>query len=155
MSNPDDVLSSGGLPGLQPISASVATPSISTHIASHQNPSSHVMTTTPAPVMAPGNTAAATVKGPSFSKLHTALGSNSLVKSAVTTIPKLTGNENYINWSDQVVATFCYCGIEKILTGEWMKPEVITGDGDTEKEANKWGSLDTWIALHLNLSDGV
>ena len=155
MSNPDDVLSSGGLPGLQPISASVTTPSISTHVAPRQNPNSHVTTTAPAPVMAPGNTAAATAKGPSFSKLHIALGSNSLIKSAITTIPKLTGNENYINWSDQVIAAFRYCGIEKILTGEWKKPEIITGDTDTEKEANEWGSLDAWIALHLNLSDGV
>ena len=94
-------------------------------------------------------------KAPNYTKLHTTLGSNSLVKSAVTTIPQLTGNENYINWSDQVAAAFRYCGIEKILTGEWEKPEVKSSDPDSEKEANEWSSLDAWITLHLNFSDSV
>ena len=102
-----------------------------------------------------GSSTAVAPKTPNYSKLHIALGSNSLVKSAVTTIPKLVGNKNYINWSDQVIAAFRYCGVEKILTGEWGKPEVKSQDPDSKKEANEWGSLDTWIALHLNLSDSV
>ena len=53
-----------------------------------------------------------------------------------------------------MVAAFRYCGIEKILTGEWDKPEV-TSDTNTQTQANEWELLDAWIALHLNLSDSI
>jgi len=94
-------------------------------------------------------------KTPDYGKLHKALGANSLVKSAITTIPKLTGNEDYTNWSDHVVAVLKYCGIEKILTGDWAQPPVTTNDVDSEYNAAEWTALDSWIALHLNLSDAV
>ena len=94
-------------------------------------------------------------KPPEYGKLHKALGANSLVKSAIMTIPKLTGNEDYTNWSDQVVAALKYCGIEKILTGDWAQPPVTANDADSEYNAAEWTALDSWIALHLNLSDTV
>jgi len=94
-------------------------------------------------------------KLPDYAKIHTALGSNSLVKSAMTTIPKLTGNEDYINWSNHLVAALRYCGIEKILTGDWAEPSVTTNDVDSERNALEWKALDAWISLHLNLSDSV
>ena len=151
MSDPDITLSSGKLPSLQPISTSTNLPSISTFTPLQQNPSRHIMTTSPAPTPAMATTA----KPPDYSQLHKSLGSNNFIKSTVTIIPKLVCNKNYINWSNQVVAAFCYCGIEKIPTGEWKKPEVKATDASSEKEANDWGSLDTWITLHLNLSDPV
>ena len=151
MSNPDITLSSGKLPSLQPISTSTNLPSISTFTPSQQNPSHHVTTTTPTPTPA----IATTAKPPDYSQLHKSLRSNNLVMSTITTVPKLVSNENYINWSDQVVVAFCYCGIEKILTGEWKKPEVKATDASSEKEANEWGLLDAWITLHLNLLDSV
>ena len=154
MNNPNNAASSGALPGLQHIPISTQPPSISTFTPSLQTSGRHVITA-PTPAMPSGSSTAVVPKTPNYSKLHVALGSNSLVKSAVMTIPKLVGNKNYINWSDQVVATFCYCGVKKILTGEWGKPEVKSQDPNSKKEANKWGSLNTWIALHLNLSDSV
>jgi len=90
-----------------------------------------------------------------YGKIHSALGANSLVKSAITTIPKLTGNEDYLGWSDQIRVALRYCGIEKILTGEWDKPAVTTSDADSEKNAREWEALDAWISLHLNLSEAV
>ena len=107
--------------------------------------------------MAPASTSKGTSTStpPDYAKLHTALGSNSLVKSAITTIPKLTGNEDYINWSDQLIAVLKYCGVDKILTGEWSQPAVTSGDATTEANANEWAALDAWIWLHFNLSDSV
>ena len=110
---------------------------LSTSMPSQQSYGCHITTTAPTPVMAPGNTTLVMLKGPNLTKLHAALGSTNLVKSTVMMIPKLTGNENYINWSDQVVATFHYCGIEKILLGEWEIPKVVTSDPNSKKEANK------------------
>ena len=71
------------------------------------------------------------------------LGLNSLVRSTMTILPKLTRNENYINWSDQTLLAFKYCGIEKILTGVWTKPAVVANDADSEQNAHEWESLDT------------
>ena len=90
-----------------------------------------------------------------YKKLHSALGANNLVKSAMTTIPKLTGNEDFINWSDQLIAALKYCSISKILTGEWTLPTIDPSDTNSVQNAEEWKSLDAWIALHLNLSDSV
>ena len=90
-----------------------------------------------------------------FAKVHTNLGANSLVKSAVTRVPMLTGEENYTNWSDQLMAVLEYCGIEKILTGDWAQPTIDANDASSEKNAQEWKALDSWIWLHFNLSDNV
>ena len=92
---------------------------------------------------------------PDYLKIHSALGKNALVKSAMVTIPKLTGNEDYINWSDQLIGVLNYCGIDKIVTGEWAQPAVIKGNTDSETNAQEWKHLDAWISLHLNLSDAI
>ena len=73
----------------------------------------------------------------------------------MNTLPKLTGNEDYINWSDQTLLAFKYCGIDKILMGDWTKPAVSTGDATSEQNAQEWESLDRWISLHLSLSNVV
>ena len=96
-----------------------------------------------------------TTTPPEYTKIHSALGSNSLVKTTINTIPKLTGNENYVFWSDRVIAVLRYCKIEKILTGDWTKPTVTQGDAASELNAEDWKSLDSWITLHLNLSEQV
>ena len=92
---------------------------------------------------------------PNFTKIHTKLGTNSLVKSTLATIPRLTGTDNYVNWSDHIVNVFDYCGIDKILTGDWKLPSVTTGDADSLANAEDWKALDAWISLHLNLSDQI
>ncbi|KAF9647302.1 hypothetical protein BDM02DRAFT_3188127 [Thelephora ganbajun] len=86
-----------------------------------------------------------------YTKIHTALGSNSLVKMAIQTIPKLAGEENYVLWSSSAVAALRYCKINKILTGEWPKPNVTQNDEASQQNADDWESLDAWIMLHLNL----
>ena len=92
---------------------------------------------------------------PDYAKLHTALKSNSLVESAASTIPKLTGRDNYGPWSDRVLTLFKYCGIDNILTGVWTVPAATPGDTTSEENAREWCSLDLWIQLSMNLSDGV
>ena len=94
-------------------------------------------------------------KATDFAKVHADLGANSLVKSAVTRIPMLNGEENYTNWSDQLMAVLEYCGIEKIITGDWAQPTVEPSDASSEKNAREWRALDSWIWLHFNLSDNV
>ena len=54
-----------------------------------------------------------------------------------------------------MITVFKFCGIEKILTGEWIQPVVIDGDLDSEHNARGWKTLDTLILLFLNLSDPV
>jgi len=147
MNNPDENISTGQLPSLLSVSVSAPAPSIST--STPKSPPTHVARL--APTMATSSTS----KLPEYGKLHKALGANSLVKSAIMTIPKLTGNEDYTNWSDQVVAALKYCGIEKILTGDWAQPPVTANDADSKYNAAEWTALDSWIALHLNLSDTV
>ena len=90
-----------------------------------------------------------------FAKVHSELGNNSLVESAVSRIPVLTGDKNYTDWSDGLMAALKYCGIEKILTGEWAQPTATSGDATSEKNAEEWEVLDAWIWLHFNLSDNV
>jgi len=92
---------------------------------------------------------------PDFAKLHTSLASNSLTRTTVLAIPRLTGNENYTFWSNKVIGVMRYCGIEKIVTGDWAEPQVTKGDADSENNAAQWRSLDAWIALQLNLSEQV
>ena len=92
---------------------------------------------------------------PDYTELHTALKSNGLVESAITTIPKLTGPDDYDPWSDQVLLVFEYCGVDNILTGVWTKPAVTPGDMASEKNAQEWGFLDSWIRLNMNLSNEV
>ena len=94
-------------------------------------------------------------KPPNFAELHTTLRAGNLVESVITKIPKLTGREDYVRWSDQVVTVFKFCGIEKILTGEWTQPVVIDDDTDSEHNARGWKALDALILLFLNLSDPV
>jgi hypothetical protein len=96
-----------------------------------------------------------TSTAPNFTKLHTKLGTNSLVKSTLATIPSLTGADNYVNWSDRVTNVFNYCGIDKIHTGDWKAPAVTSGDADSQANADDWKALDAWISLHLNLSEQV
>jgi len=148
MSNPDETPSTGELPGLTSISALTQAPSISTVVSSPQPPPLNT-----APVTSAMPTGTSTP--PDYAKLHLTLGTNSLAKSAMSTIPKLNGNEDYINWSDQLIAVLNYCGIEKIITGEWAQPAVTQGDKDSETNAREWKHLDAWISLHLNLSDTV
>ena len=132
MSDPDDSVSSGALPGLTNVPASTLPPSISTQVPAPRQPA--VTTLPPVTKMAPNpnTTTSGTATAPDYAKIHSALGSNSLVRSTVATLPKFTGNENYINWSDQTLLTFKYCGIEKILTGKWAKPLVVANDADSE-----------------------
>ena len=141
--------SSGELPGLLGISEPTQTPSISIFTPATQPPPKLA---TPVAKTTTSNTMS---KLPDYAKIHAALGSNGLVKSAMTTIPKLTGNEDYINWSDHLVAALRYCGIKKILTGDWAEPSVTANDADSERNALEWKALDAWISLHLNLSDSV
>ena len=147
MSTLDETLSTGELPSLISASISTQTPS-PTPGPTPKPPPKHV---TPKPPPMPAGTSTT----PDYAKLHVSLGANSLVKSAITTIPKLTGNEDYINWSDQAITVLKYCSIDRILTGEWVEPAVIQADKDSERNANEWKSLDAWISLHLNLSDAV
>ena len=96
MSNLNDTILLGGLPALLNVSISTVMPHLQSQTA-HVTPTTRTM----APASASKGTSTSTP--PDYVKLHTALGSNSLVKSAITTIPKLTGNEDYIIWSDQLM----------------------------------------------------
>ena len=147
MSTPDETLSTGELPSLVSASISTQIPSL----APGPTPKPPPLHITPKPPPMPAGTSTT----PDYAKLHASLGASGLVKSAIMTIPKLTGNEDYINWSDQAIAVLKYCGIDKILTGEWAEPAVVQADKDSERNAQEWKSLDAWISLHLNLSDAV
>ena len=68
-----------------------------------------------------------------YKKLHSILSANNLVKSAMKMISKLTGNEDFINWLDQLIAALKYYGISKILTGEWTLPTVDPSDVNSAK----------------------
>ena len=146
MSGSDDSPSTSALPGLTPLSTATQPSSISTGNPENQPPTRHVTT----PPMPPKVASAI-----DFTKVHTELGANPLIKSAITRIPCLTGDENYNNWSDQLLAALKYCGIEKIITDEWAQPTVDSNDASSMKNVKEWEALDTWIWLHFNLSDSV
>jgi hypothetical protein len=94
-------------------------------------------------------------KIPDYAALHKHLGVSSLLKGTVTTIPTLTGNENYMNWSCKLTHVMKYCGIKGILLGEWMEPEVVAGDVDSESNARHWQAPEAWILMHVNLSEAI
>jgi transposase InsO family protein len=73
----------------------------------------------------------------------------------MNTIPKLTGHDDYILWLDQILAAFRYCGVDKILTGDWPAPAVIAGDTATETNAHEWNCIDSFIQLNMGLSNEV
>ena len=147
MSNPDDVHSSGTLPDLANLLPSTQPPSISTSIPTVTTSLKTVMPATTSPL------ATSSTGSPDFVKIHSALGSNSLIRTTIATIPKLTGNEDYLHWSNKVQGALRYCKIDKILTGDWPKPIITAGDSDSQLNAEEWDSLNAWITLHLNLSE--
>lgn len=67
----------------------------------------------------------------------------------------MTGNNNYVYWSNHVTAILWYCKINKILTGKWPKPDVTNSDATSELNTEEWKLLNTWITLHLHLSEQV
>ncbi|KAF9642899.1 hypothetical protein BDM02DRAFT_3230153 [Thelephora ganbajun] len=143
MSDTDNNISSGALPPLASISATTLPPSISTlHPPAPQR----------AETMAPSPSNSTSTER-DYTKIHTALGSNSLIKTAIQMIPKLAGEENYVLWSSSTVAALHYCKINKILTGKWPKPNVTQNDKASQQNADDWESLNVWIMLHLNLSE--
>ena len=146
MSNPDDTLSSGTLPDLANVLPSTLPPSISSFTPTVATSSKTTMPTT-------STSTASSTASPDFVKIHSALGSNSLIRTTIATIPKLTGNEDYLHWSNKVLGALRYCKIDKILTGDWPKPPVTPGDTNSQLNAEEWDSLDAWITLHLNLSE--
>jgi hypothetical protein len=153
--NPDDTLSSGALPGL--VNPSITTPFAPSISTLTPNPSSsHVPSkTTPIPSTSASASTPTSSGTADYAKLHTALGSNGLLKIIMNTIPKLTGHDDYILWSDQILAAFRYCGVDKILTGDWPAPAVIAGDTATETNAHEWNCIDSFIQLNMGLSNEV
>jgi len=75
------------------------------------------------------------------------------MKSVISTICRLTGNENFALWSDSITGALRFLKIEKILTGEAPRPAVDTSDATSVKNAESWDSIDAWIIIHLNLSE--
>ena len=57
--------------------------------------------------------------------------------------------------SDQLITILKYCGIDKILTGEWSQPAIMNGNAAMETNTSKWAALNAWIWLHFNLSDSI
>ena len=148
MSNPDDVLSTGELPSLANISVVTAAQSISTLIPTGQPPLRHVSTLPPT-MPTGGNASSSTPTD--FMKLLTNLGTNTLLKTVLSTIVKLNGNENYVHWSDSIISALRFLKIEKILTGVEPKPSIDPNDKDSVANAESWESLDAFIVMNLNL----
>lgn len=157
MSNPDNV-STGELLGLVNVSATALAPSISTLVLPRALPPSHVTPPTSAMSATTASTSGSSSsasKAPDYQAFRSAIAADPLLKSLIAAIPKLTGAETYANWWDKLTAVLNHFGITKILTGEWTQPPVTSSDPDSEKNAAAWKALDTWIILHLNLSDSV
>ena len=63
-----------------------------------------------------------------FSAVFLALGTNPLHRNATGRPTTLNGSEDYNTWSHQTTTVFRFCGIDKVLTGEWAKPNVTLDD---------------------------
>ena len=90
-----------------------------------------------------------------FSAVFSALGTNPLHRNATGRLTTLNGSEDYNTWSHQMTTVFRFCGIDKVLTGEWAKPNVTLDDATSVKNERDWISIDAWISMHLGLSDAV
>jgi hypothetical protein len=94
-------------------------------------------------------------KTPDYAAIHKHLGASSLLKGAITTIPMLTGNENYMNWLCKLTNVMKYCSIRGILLSEWTEPEVTAGDVDAKSNTRHWQALNAWVTMHVNLSKAI
>ena len=137
MSNPDNNVSTGELPGLVNISAATIPPSISTLDPPRAPSPSHVTTSGSTST----SSSTSTNMDPDFHALYTALGSNLLLKTVLPAILKLAGVNNYTNWSNKIIRVFNLCKVTKILTGEWAEPTVKPKDTASEQNVEAWHAL--------------
>ena len=131
MSNPDNNILTGELPGLTNVSVVTLPPSISTFVPPQAPSPSHVTTS--------GSTSTSTSTSanmdPNFHALYTTLGFNLLLKTALPVIPKLASVNNYTDWSSKIIRVFNLCKVTKILTGEWAEPIVKPKDAASKQNA--------------------
>ena len=78
-----------------------------------------------------------------------------IASSAIARVPKLAGEDNYVNWSDQLHTALKCCGLEKFLTGEWEQPAVTAGEAASEDNLKSWNILDDWVWLQFTLAPDI
>ena len=151
MSNPDNNILTGELPGLVNVSAVTIPTSILTLVPPQVPSPSHVTTSSSTST----STSTSANMDPDFHALYTALGSNPLLKTTLPVILKLASVNNYTDWLSKIIRVFNLCKVTKILTGEWTEPTIKPKDVASEQNVEAWHVLDSWIILHLNLLDSV